>query len=481
MKVFACGLGTETNSFCPIPTSRRDFKNDLFEGIVPGERGAFELWRDAAQRAGVDFERGSNYWAMPAGPVLAGAFESLKDELLAEIQAAAPMDVLLLYMHGAMVSEDVFECEAQLLEEARNVVGPDTVIGVELDPHANISARYIENADVLIEYKEWPHDDIGARALELFDLCLRTARKEITPRMAIADAELLGLIDTKVGKGAELVQRLHELEKREDVLSASLNHGFAWSDTPAVGAKALVVTNGDAGLAESLASDLAKAVVAVRDSIRIGVDAVAVDFAIDQALEGAKKGVRFAVCEAADAILTGGAGDATHVLERLVQRGVRNVAFAPIWDPMAVDFCKQYGVGATIDLRIGGKASRVSGDPVDVRVTVKKIVEGFTHAASPTLSFDGGDTVHVSTQEGLDIIISSKRYPVLGPSIFTDFQIDPAACDFIAIKAFRMARMAFKDVIDEFPVVITDGAMSNDVTRLPYQHAPRSLWPLQEI
>lgn len=478
MKFFACGLGTETNSFCPIPTSRRDFKNDLFEGISSKTKGAFELWGEAAAAANVDFARGSNLWAMPAGPVLGSTVDALHEELLAEIEAAMPMDVLLLYMHGAMMSDSSPEPEADLVRLARERVGANTIIGVELDPHANLSRDFLKYADVIVEYKEWPHDDIGQRAQELFDICLRAAKGNVQPVMGMAEAGILSLIDTKFGTGQALVAHLHALEAQPKVLSASINHGFAWSDKAALGTKALVVTDNDQDLADDLAQDLAAKIFDAREEIAIGRGTIEPRDAIEDAIANATSDHRYALCEGADALLCGGAGDATHLLQEMIGARVQHAVFAPLWDPVAVDLCKQVGEGGALDLRIGGKASRVSGAPLDVHVQIKKIVSNYRYDVSPTFGFEAGDSVCVTLDWGMDIVLSANRFPILSPSLFHDFDIDLSKKSILGLKAFRMAKMAFGDIVDTFLAVRTPGAMSEDLQSLDFRNAPKTLWPL---
>ncbi|MEO0419435.1 MAG: M81 family metallopeptidase [Pseudomonadota bacterium] len=478
MKIFACGFGTETNSFCPLPTSLEDFSNDLFEGFVPGKRAAFSVWAEKATSGGHQFSRGSNLWAMPAGPVVEKDYRQLRAKLLREIESAGRVEVLLLYLHGAMMATETEDCEGTFLAMARGIVGPQTVIGVEIDPHANVSAAYVEHANVVIAYKEWPHDDIADRAEELFDLCLATAQGEVRPQMAMADANILSFVDTKSGAGQAIIRQFYDIERRPEILSASLAMGFAWSDTSALGTRTLVVSDGDAQLARCEAKRLADMVRERRQEIAIGHGTATVEEAIALALANASKDNRYALCEGADAILCGGAGDATHLLEAMIEAKLRDAVFAPLWDPVAIDLCKAAGEGAQIDLRVGGKASRVSGKPLDLSVTVKAIRTGYRHAVSPTFGFDGGTAACVTTDWGFDLILSAKRFPILAPTMFDDFGIDLQNKTILGLKAFRMARVAFSEVVGTFQTVVTQGAMSEDVRSLHYRNAPRTLWPL---
>ena len=67
-------------------------------------------------------------------------------------------------MHGAMVAEGYDDCEGDLLARLRAVIGPDAVMGGELDLHCHITPLMLEAATALVTYKEYPHIDIGERA-----------------------------------------------------------------------------------------------------------------------------------------------------------------------------------------------------------------------------------------------------------------------------------------------------------------------------
>jgi microcystin degradation protein MlrC len=138
-----------------------------------------------------------------------------------------------------------------------------------------------------------------------------------------------------------------------------------------VGAKTVVVADGDEAKARALAARLAAEVFARRDATQTAHDTV--DEAIDAALAAPRGPVVLA--EVADNAGGGAPSDSTFVLRRLVERGVRDAAIGYFWDPVAVRFCAEAGEGATLELRVGGKCGPVSGDPVDLVATVRRVVE----------------------------------------------------------------------------------------------------------
>ncbi|MDQ7762063.1 MlrC C-terminal domain-containing protein, partial [Xanthomonas sontii] len=162
------------------------------------------------------------------------------------------------------------------------------------------------------------------------------------------------------------------LEGRDGILSVSFGHGFPWGDVTDVGAKMLVVADGDAGKAQALADELAGAVWAMREEAASRCDTI--DAAIDLAL--ASDDPRpMVLADFADNAGAGAPSDNTAILARLAERGIRGVALGLIWDPGAVGICHEAGLGATFTLRIGGKCGVTSGNPVDLRVTVRGLSE----------------------------------------------------------------------------------------------------------
>jgi microcystin degradation protein MlrC len=71
--------------------------------------------------------------------------------------------------------------------------------------------------------------------------------------------------------------------------------------------------------------------------------------------------------------------DLTFVLRALLERQIENAAIGCIWDPIAASVAIEAGLGARLDLRIGGKMGPMSGDPVDLHVTVTGIAPDAVH------------------------------------------------------------------------------------------------------
>lgn len=120
----------------------------------------------------------------------------------------------------------------------------------------------------------------------------------------------------------------------------------------------------------------------------------------------------------------GVAGDATHILRRMVDRGMDNFAVATIWDPIAVSFCHAAGEGAEIDLRIGGKSSPQGGEPLDFRIKVMRTAEaGWQSFRNSRVTLGRAAVVRPLGTE-IDIILITSRTQTYEPDIFSNLGID---------------------------------------------------------
>ena len=264
MRAFAAALATETNTFGAIPTARSDFEEMFYKppGTHPDAPSFFTApmaaSRKAARAGQFELVEGTATWAEPSGLVGRQAYESLRDEILAQLQAALPVDLVFLGLHGAMVADGYDSCETDLVACIRAMVGNDTVIGAELDMHCQLTPALAEQSDVLVLFKENPHNDFMARAEDLVALCMRVVRGEVRPVITLHDCRtLIGGFQTYRETGRSFVDKLIAMERSGEVLSVSIVHGFQAADVPEAGVKVLVITDGDPDKGERIARALA--------------------------------------------------------------------------------------------------------------------------------------------------------------------------------------------------------------------------------
>jgi microcystin degradation protein MlrC len=483
MRIFSAGLSLETNTFSPMVTSYRTFDRlDWRPGDTPGEptmdTAAFWVAQRRARDEGYDFLPGPCFSAMPNGRATRQAYERIRSEILAALDAARPVDSVILQLHGAMVADGYDDCEGDLLDHVRRLVGPKTVIGVEFDPHCHLTERRCRLADVIVLFKEYPHTDFVARGKELVDLVLATIRGTIRPVMSLWDCRLIASFPTTTQPMRGLVDEAIRLEGQDGVLSISIAHGFPSGDVPDSGARVLVVTDDAKDTGDRIARDLGDRLAAIKHVS--AQDFMTPGAAIAQAIALSARSSRpVTIADVTDNAGGGAPSDNTDMLRLLIRDRVEGASVGPIWDPGAVALAFDAGPGTRMSLRIGGKACRASGMPVDAEVEVLVCVPAArqTFAGSPV---EMGDAVGVRTAEGVGAVLVSRRCQAMGTDLFSNLGIDPTRERLLVVKSNQHFHAAFAPISEAVLYATGEGLLVTDYARYPWRKVRRPIWPLDE-
>ena len=484
MRVFMGGIVTETNTFSPIPTGASEW--EVVRDLAEAHAGSALLAvRDEAIARGDALFFGLSAFAMPAGIAVRTAYEDLREELLAGLRAALPLDAVILPLHGAMVAEGFEDAEGDVIERVRAIVGDDAVIGVHIDLHCHLSERMLAHADAIVIYKEYPHTDMADRARDLYRIVAETVAGTVRPTMAMVDCRMMGIYPTTAEPMRSFVDAMMAAERKPGVLSLSLGHGFPWGDVPDSGARMLAITDGDAAAAEHLAEAWARRFYQLRATA--GVRPLALDAALDRALAARKRvDGPVVIADQADNAGGGAPSDSTFVLQRLLERGVEGAAVALMWDPIAHHLARSAGIGARLHLRLGGKMGPTSGEPLDLDVTVIGLIDGLVQQWPQTdgaYAQPAGDAAHLRVHGlvggpqvagGVDVIVNTRRGQVLGLEPFTAFGIGMDAGRVLVVKSIQHFYAAFGPVAGEVIYMAAPGAVAPIMEQIPLVRA--DLW-----
>jgi microcystin degradation protein MlrC len=479
MRIFAASIGTETNTFSPIPTALESFHDSFY--AAPGQHPAeptlctAPLWvaRRRARAEGWTLIEGSCSWAEPAGLVSRAAYETLRDEVLDQLRAAMPLDGVVLGLHGAMVADGYDDCEGDLLARVRAIVGASVPVGVELDPHCHMTQKRVRHATLIICFKEFPHTDFVARGEEVVELTLQAARGQIRPVMSLVDCRMIGSFPTTLQPMRGFVDKISALEGRDGVLSISIAHCFPYADVPEVGARILVVTDNRREAGDQLAQNLAGEFFSMRGKTQ--PDYYSPDEAIDIALKDKGPVV---VADPSDNAGGGAPSDSTVILRRLIERKVQGAAVAPIWDPIAVRMCFMAGEGSRLPLRFGGKTAPTSGQPIDALVTVKKLVRDATQTFGDA-TVPLGDCAAIDLG-GIEVVLITKRTQALGTDLFTGMGVGIADKRIVVVKSTNHFHAAFAPFASRVLYCDSGGPIPRDHRKVPYKRVQRPIWPLDD-
>lgn len=487
LRVAVLGFHHESNTFAPVPaTLGRFLDGGVTEGATLVDRygpsqATLAGFLEIATTDGVECTPLIHADLNPMGTITEEAFEHLVGRMLAALADGGPWDVVLLALHGAAVAAHQPDADGEIIERVRNTVGPDVVIGVALDMHANVSQRMIDHCDVLNAYLTNPHIDPRPRARQIADLAIATARGSIRPVMALATPPVaIGILrqGTSDWPMSHLVGRAAELGARDGVLSVSVVEGFPYADVPEMGMSFVAVTDGDRALADEIVAELAGEAWRLRDDfVGQGTD---IDDALRDAAASAERPV--VLLDVGDNVGGGSPADSTHVLEAAQRLGIRNL-FHSLCDPDAVTRCREAGVGSVVTLAVGARTDDLHGRPVTVTGRVRHLDDGrfeddgVTHGGFRF--FDAGPRALLHTDDDQFVLLTSRPMGNTSRAELTSVGLDPTALQVIVAKGVHSPRGAFEPIAASMVQLSTRGCTSADLSSLEYRLRRRPMFPFE--
>lgn len=490
MKTILCGqFKQETNRYSPGLSDERAY----------GEREYF--WSEEAIRshfAGAKGELGAffDYLApyddcclIPVlalnaspGPVTKQLiWQQVTDRLLEEIDAQPQIDGVLLALHGAMVTQEMEDGEGQLLQRLRQRLGPDVPIVATLDLHANITQLMVDNATALVSCDYYPHTDFYETGLRAAKLLWQAVNGQIKPVMAWNKLPLIfPFVVTNIGPIVPLLKKAQGWREDGTLLSASICHGFFHSDIYDQGAAVLSVADGDAHLAQQCADRLGQEIWQVRkDLLR---EFLVPETAIRRAMDASEGPVVLA--DVADNTGSGATMDSAVLLRHLLTMGAEDVAFAAIFDPQVVQQAQAAGIGAVVEIELGGKlAPEITGGPLRCSAAVENLTDGLVRNEGPMfhgLLTNFGPCALLKIG-GVQVIVCSRHTQPYDLGIYRHCGIEPGKKKILVVKSAVHFRADYQSVAKEILDVETPALGCMRPQMLPLAHCRRPIYPLDEL
>lgn len=416
--------------------------------------------------------------AMPAGPVSRETFQFIMRRIHAIADRLAPLDGVLLALHGAMVSEHSDDGDGELLAAIRTRLGGSVPLIATLDLHACITQKMVEHADALILFDRYPHVDQCERGMEAAEIMLRTLRGGIKPVVRTRKLPLiLPAMPDAFPPFRRFLDMAHAYEQRPDTLSVGIAHGFSAADTRHLGVDVVATTDGDAALAQRIADTIADAIWQDRDKL------IRKPYQVAEAVMLAKRADAFPVVLADIADNPGGGTpcDGTHLLRAMIEADMQDAVYALIYDPESLEAAMRAGVGNRVRLRLGGKTMpELMGGPIVADALVKNICDGRYRNSGPMnhgMAMDLRD-VAVIQIGGVTVIVTGVITQPYDRALMGMCGIDETRMRVIALKSVMHFRAAYGPIAKAIYDVDSPGILPADPAKLPYQHIVRPIYPL---
>jgi microcystin degradation protein MlrC len=490
MRIAVGQLWQETNTFNPLPTTRRDFEDfgvcrgaELVERMADtNELGGFiqslRSWPERPEVVGL-----VRLPAWPGGTATHDTFLWLREEMTAAVRRAMPLDGLLLALHGALVADGAPDVEGEILDAVRAVIGPDVPLVATLDLHANVTERMARAADALVLFHTAPHIDVfetGQRGAAVLRRILGGARSvtafQKLPLVVPADR---ANTQDPASVSFAFRERLQALEGRPNVLAAGLATVQPWLDIPDLGSAVLVVTDGDATLAGEECARLADEVWRRRRDY-LG-ELVPLEDAVRQAHE--HHGGLVVLSDCADATTSGAPGDSTWLLRELLRYDWPRPALVTLVAPEVVAEVQRRRIGAAFEGPLGGLRDSRFSTPIAFRGQIAGLFEArfvMSGHLAKNMPIDMGPSA-VLRSGNVYVVVTSRSGPHFAPQLFQAAGIDPFGASVLVAKSPCGFRAAYEGRAERILVVRAPGCAPADFWNYQYQNRPRPLWPWEEV
>jgi microcystin degradation protein MlrC len=492
MRIGIMQLWQETNTFNPLPTTRRDF--EAF-GVLRG-REIIDQLADTNEPGG--FIRSLRAWpeqpdivglvrlpAWPAGRMTAETFDWIVAEILAALHRVGPLDGVLFALHGALAADGHPDVEGEVLEAVRRFLGPHIPLVATFDLHANLTQRMVANVDALVGFHTAPHIDVletGVRGAAVLRRILVDGARPTTALVKIpmvVPAERANTQDV-TSISYQFRQRLEALEQRPEILTAALATVQPWLDVPELGTAVIVTTVDDQALAEREAALLAADVWNHRRDYL--PELVPVEEAVRRAADCTEGLV--VLSDGADATTSGAPGDSTWCLRELLKYSwARGGALVTMVAPEIVEHAAASGEGGTFAGPIGGRRDAINSKPVQITATVERIFAAkfiLSGHLGVNLAIDMGRAVVLRARD-IRILCTERSGPHFAPELFRAAGIDPFTVQVLIAKSPCGFRAVYADRAALILNVRAPGCAPADFHNYPYHHRPVPLWPWEDI
>lgn len=485
VRVLIAGFQHETNTFAPSKAGYLNFEQG--EGFPQMTRGSQVLtlkdvnlpvggFISEAARSG--FELVPVIWAgaSPSAHVTEDAYERIVQEILGAVRTLE-FDAVYLDLHGAMVAEHVDDGEGELLLRIRRIVGPHVPVVASLDLHANVTDLMLDNACAMVAYRTYPHIDMaetGVRAARLLSGLLAHRQPLERYRKRLPFLIPINGMCTLLEPAASTYTALEALEDGPN-LSLSFTPGFPAADFPECG-PVIWGYGTDAQHLEEAVSALYDKVLA--DEPQWEVAFLSPQAAVAEAIDLAASSTRpVVIADTQDNPGAGGDANTMGMLRALLEQNAQNAAIGLIYDPHAAAVAHAAGVGASIEISLGGQSDVVGDSPFSGHFEVVSLCDGYCRFDGPMMH---GMEVNVGPSAclrigGVLIALASRKSQMLDRNLYRMVGIDPESMSILVNKSSVHFRADFQPIAEAVLVAKAPGPMVADPADLPWRNLPSGL------
>jgi microcystin degradation protein MlrC len=356
--------------------------------------------------------------------------------------------------------------EAEIAKRVREIVGPGVPIAGSFDLHGNEDEQFLRWANAAFVTKRYPHYDAflqGERSATFIYRSIKGLYQSTTATRKPPIITPTVVQWTGQSPSMKIMERARRWEAREKDAFVSVFYGFPWSDVPDVGATVHVMTNDDQALADEIADDMAAYIWRVREDFANGKFPMP-----DEAVVRTRDAIAAGAVPVVLGDYSDRPGDATWILQQLIDQQVGKVLYAALRDERALAALRANDAqpGDVFDREVGGFTGDQAGKPVRVTGTVRYFGEGWGYDEIALIEFgDDNLLVIVPTYEQVRTLDRLRQ-----------IDIDPDDFQVFVVKSRVHFRRGFDETGYAKTILVVDAPGpwfgTTRLDALDYQHAP---------
>ena len=183
--------------------------------------------------------------------------------------------------------------------------------------------------------------------------------------------------------------------------------------------------------------------------------------------------------DAADATSSGATGDSNAVLKALRNSGYPKQVLAQIVDPRVAQAAHDAGVGATIEVELGGSLDERRFTPMPVTAEVQLLSRGLARLETLRIGLDAGPTA-VLTFDNFTVVVLSRTISLFDRAMYYANGLDPVDFDLIIVKSPYTEHHMYDLWVEKNFNIDAPGATSANLRSLGHTICARPMYPLDE-
>ena len=499
MRIGVAGFYHETNTFALEPNGERDADVRIGEDVfLKAQKKSFiEGFKQGAKSNSLELVPTVDVHFIHGGIIKKDIYEYYRELITSHLKKVKPLAAIYFAFHGAAVAENPYnDAEGELLRELRKEFDNIPFVGT-YDFHAIMSDWEIANITAFPNNTN-PHIDAYERGIEAAKCLFKIVNSRLNPISKIVHIPIIG---PNIGQSTwshipeeektlplyQLNLKRKELEKTSGVINLTILGGYGYADTEDTCMSVIVTTDGDPDLAERVVKEMANAVWEKRKDILDIRPVYSLDEGIQQAMSSKEAPV--ILVDLGDDPGSSSSADSPVVLESLIRHHAQDCALT-IRDPEVVKAGIEAGVGAELNILVGGKFEQRFYKPLKIKGIVKTIDDGEYTIYGPTHGGWGKDVnpdafrdesvgprVVIRLEGKIDVIFS--RYGTgKDRDFFKSIGINPEDKKIIVVKSNQAHRASFDPIAAKTINLNTPGTSTVNYLELTFQNLPRPIWPI---